>query len=69
MEGLLVLAVLAACPLIMWLMMRGMGKQADQRQQPDGNEREAEVRAKIASLREQIAMRRSEGDESHGTRI
>ena len=54
MEGLLWIALIAACPLMMWFMMRGMsgGNSADADPAPDTPE--AALRWEIAELRKEL---------------
>lgn len=54
MEGLLWIAVIAACPLTMWFMMRGMngGKSAGADAAPD--RQEAALRSEVAELRKEL---------------
>lgn len=65
MEGLLLLLAVAACPLMMWFMMRGMGGSGSNGQDPaapaDESGREAELRAEVAELRAKVdGLRRDE---------
>lgn len=65
MEGLFLLLVLAACPVLMWVMMRGMGgQQSDHAQPPDEGDSESALRTEVDELRAEIDRRKQAGDDS-----
>ena len=54
MEGLLWIAVVAACPLMMWFMMRGMSGGDSAEADPAPDNREAALRSEVAELRKEL---------------
>ncbi len=59
MENVLLLLALAACPLVMWMMMRSMGGKGGQ-EDDTANRQEAQLKGEIAELREEVARRKAE---------
>lgn len=59
MENVLLLLALAACPLVMWMMMRSMGGKGGQ-EDDTADRQEAHLKGEIAGLREEVARRKAE---------
>lgn len=60
MENVLLLLALAACPLVMWLMMRSMGGKGGKRDDPADRHEATHLKGEIAALREEVARRKAE---------
>ncbi len=62
MENLLLLLAVAACPLMMWLMMRSMhGNKGEQETQPaDDRQKTARLKDEVAHIRQEVARAQAE---------
>ncbi len=64
MENLLLFVAVAACPLMMWLMMRAMRGKEDHQEgrAPEDRLKATRLKDEVARLREEVARRGAEED-------